>query len=279
MDQTKPRSPDVYGRTDELDARSLDAIADRLEARGEHRFFRGAIDEYMSELALAGPESILDLGCGTGASTRAIARRAEVRGPVTGIDLSQALIDRARLRAEQTGLGGRIGFRAGDAHELSLPPSSFDVVVMHTLLSHVANPGAVIAEGKRLLRPGRGRLVIFDGDYNSLTFATDAPDAGAATDLAIQMAVAAQPRVMRTMPRLLAEAGLRLTWSRGWLVADIGRPDFFAPSIPSYRILLPKAGALSEAEAADFAEALERAAEQDRFFAAANFYAFIAQID
>lgn len=52
----------------------------------------------------------------------------------------------------------------------------FDVVVMHTLVSHVAQPEAVLAEGAPLLKPGTGRLAIFDGDYASMTFATDAPD-------------------------------------------------------------------------------------------------------
>ncbi len=55
---------------------------------------------------------------------------------------------------------------------------------MHTLISHVADPASVLAEARRLLRPG-GRLAVFDGDYASLTCATDAPDGGEATDRAV----------------------------------------------------------------------------------------------
>jgi len=65
----------------------------------------------------------------------------------------------------------------------------------------------VLAEGRRLLRPGTGRLVVVDGDYASLTLATDAPEGGEATDRAVQRGIIAQPRVMRAMPRLLAEPG------------------------------------------------------------------------
>jgi SAM-dependent methyltransferase len=101
----------------------------------------------------------------------------------------------------------------------------FDVVVMHTLVSHVADSAAVLAEGRRLLRPG-GRSVVFDGDYASLTFATDAPDGGEATDALIRGNLVANQRVMRAMPRLLAEAGLDLLLSRAYVAADIGRVDF-----------------------------------------------------
>src|SRR6266699_4336217 len=52
-------------------------------------------------------------------------------------------------------------------------------------------------------------------------------------------AMVAQPRVMRVIPRLLTAAGLDLCWSRGYLVADIGRADFFAAAVASFRVLLP----------------------------------------
>ena len=68
----------------------------------------------------------------------------------------------------------RIGFRVGDAHELAgFVDETFDVVVMHTLASHVAEPATVLAEPRRLLPPG-GRLVVFDGDYASTTFGVSA---------------------------------------------------------------------------------------------------------
>jgi SAM-dependent methyltransferase len=150
------------------------------------------------------------------------------------------------------------------------------VVVMHTLVSHVADPASVLAEARRLLKPG-GRLVVFGGDYASLTFATDAPDGGEATDALVRGNLVANPRVMRAMPRLLGECGLRLLWSRAHVAADIGRMDFWAPGVASFRMLLPKAGATTAAEADAFADGLERASSENRFFAASNFYAFLAQ--
>jgi SAM-dependent methyltransferase len=176
--QTRLRSTDVYGRTLQMDEQTLGVIATRLEARRRHPFFLPAIGEYMDALALVGPEAVLDLGTGTGVAARVIAQRPEAKGPITAIDISGHLIEAAGRLAAEEGLGGRIDFRVGDAHALGLPESSLDVVVMHTLVSHLADPAAVLAEGRRLLRPGTGRLVVFDGDYASLTYATGAPDGG-----------------------------------------------------------------------------------------------------
>jgi SAM-dependent methyltransferase len=279
VNQTQLDAPDVYGRTFEMDESTLAAIAERLEARGAHPFIAGVIDDYMAGLIQSETDAILDIGCGTGVVARAIARRPEMKGTVTAIDISTHLIEMARHFAQQEELGGRIDFRVSDAHGLGLPAGGFDVVIMHSLVSHVAGPAEVLAEGRRLLRPGSGRLVVFDGDFASWTFATAATDVGEATDRAVQRGIVAQPRVMRAMPRLLGEVGLDLNWSRAYVAADIGRADFWAPSVASFRVLLPKAGTMTETKANAFVDDLERASDENRFFAACNFYTYVAQRD
>jgi SAM-dependent methyltransferase len=277
VDQTRLGTPDPYGRTFEMDEQTLAAIAARLEARGKHPFFARVIGDYMDALGLSGPEAILDLGCGTGVAARAIVRRPEVKGPpVTAIDISAHLVELGRKLADEEGLAARVDFRVGDAHGLGLPEGGFDAVVMHTLVSHVADPATVLAEGRRLLRPG-GRLVVFDGDYASFTMATDAPDRGAETDRVLHGALFSQLRVMRAMPGLLAEGGFDLGWSRAYVMADIGRAEFWASTVASLRVLLPRTGAMTAPEAAGFADGLERASAEGRFFAASNFYAFVAR--
>lgn len=279
VDQTQLRAPDVYGRTFEMDEPALSAIAERLEARGSHPFIAGIIDEYMAGLVQSPANTLIEIGCGTGAVARVIARRPEMQGPITAIDVSPHLIGSAQRLAQEGGLDDRIDFRVGDAHRLELPEGCFDVVVMHTLVSHVASPAEVLAEGRRLLRPGSGRLVVFDGDYASWTFATGAADVGEATDRAVQRGIVAQPRVMRAMPGLLAKAGLDLNWSRAHVVADIGSADFWLPSITSFRVLLPAAGTMTAVEANTFVDELERASAENRFFGACNFYTYVAQRD
>lgn len=279
VSQTQLRAPDVYGRTFEMDAPALAAIAQRLEARGAHAFIAGVIDEYMAGLIQSPADSVLEIGCGTGAVVRTIAQRPEMKGPVTAVDISPKLIELARQLATEAGLGDRIDFRVGDAHRLDLPDGSFDVVVMHTLVSHVAQPAEVLAEGRRLTRPGSGRLVVFDGDFASWTFATGAADIGEATDRAVQRGIVAHPRAMRALPRLLGEAGLDLNWYRAYAVADVGRADFWESSVTSFRVLLPAAGTMTQAEADAFVAELERASEENRFFGACNFYTYLAQRD
>ena len=188
VDQTQLRAPDVYGRTFEMDLSALTAIAERLEARGGHPFIAAVIEEYMAGLIQSPVDTVLEIGCGTGAVARAIARRPEMKGSVTAVDISPHLIEIARRLAQEGGLGGRIDFRVGDAHALDLPEVAltwWSWVVMHALVSHVANPAEVLAEGRRLLRPGSGRLVVFNGDFASWTFATEAADVGEATDRAV----------------------------------------------------------------------------------------------
>ncbi len=65
-------------------------------------------------------------------------------------------------------------------------------------------------------------------------------------------------------------------WSRAYVAADIGRVDFWAPGIASSRALLPKAGAMSQADADAFVDGLERASAENRFFGASNFYTYVA---
>jgi hypothetical protein len=56
-----------------------------------------------------------------------------------------------------------------------------------------------------------------------------------------------------------------------------GRADYCAPMIASFRVLLSKVGAMTEAETTAFVDGLERASAENRFFGARNFYSFIAR--
>jgi len=77
---------DVYRITDELDDATLDVLVTRLEVRGKHPRFGQMMREYFDAMAIDSAGSVLDLGCGTGVASRAIARRAGFSGRVTGID-------------------------------------------------------------------------------------------------------------------------------------------------------------------------------------------------
>ena len=165
--------------------------------------------------------------------TRAIAARDGFTGTVTGIDQSPDFIAAARRLAAEEGVGDRIEFVVGDAHELDLPAASFDAVVAHTLVSHVRDPLAVLAQAARVVRPG-GAVAIFDGDYASLTFGSSDPRLGAAMERAIQSTIISAPRIMRELPRLLPQAGLRLSATQAHVYAEAGSSRFLLNLAETY---------------------------------------------
>ena len=118
---------------------------------------------------LAPTAHVLDLGCGTGVVTRALAGREGFSGRVTGIEQSPALVEVAQRLADEEGVGERTEFRVGDAHALDVADASVDAVVAHTTMSHVTDPLRVLKEAARVLRAG-GVFAAFDGDYASWTF-------------------------------------------------------------------------------------------------------------
>ena len=265
---------DVYGSTDKLDDTTLDAIVTRLEARGDNAFFIQMLHEYLDEMNIDGAATVLDVGCGTGVAARSIAKRPGFTGQVTGIDLSPYLCDAAARLAEEEGLSS-VAFRAGDSRSLELADGSFDAVVLHTLVSHVDDPLAVVREAARVVKPG-GLIGIFDGDYASLTFGHADPEEGKRYDEVVMNGVITQPRVMRQMPRLLREAGLELTASRPYVLSEVGEGDFWMSLVESLERLLPASGALSAEETAVWTAGLKRDSEEGVFFASSNYYSFVA---
>jgi len=267
---------DVYRITNELDDATLDVLVTRLEVRGKHPRFVEMMREYLDTMAIDSAGSVLDLGCGTGVAARAIARRPGFSGRVTGIDRSPHLVAAATRLAGDDGVENKVEFRAGDSHSLELHDAEFDAVVAHTLFSHLDEPRTVLREIVRVVKPS-GKVGIFDGDYASLTFATDDPAEGKAADEAVIGALVTNPRIMRQMPQLLREAGLELVAAFPYVVADVGRADFWESSVKSLVKLLPKAGAMTDSQAAEWAAAMFRRSDQGTFFGASNYYGYIAQ--
>jgi SAM-dependent methyltransferase len=102
-------------------------------------------------------DRVLDIGCGSGETTRDAARRA---GPGTalGIDLSAPLIDLARRFAEREGLSNA-RFVRGDAQIHPFPAGCWDVAVSRAGAMFFGRPRTAFANIARALRPG-GRLVL-----------------------------------------------------------------------------------------------------------------------
>ena len=267
---------DPFAMTDQLDDATLQAVVARLEERGKHPVFARMMHEYLDAMHVDAAKTVLDMGCGTGVVARAIARRPGFSGRITGIDLSPSLAATATRLAGEEGIADRVEFRAGDSKSLEFGDGTFDAVVAHTLMSHVDDPLAVLREAARVARPG-GVIGIFDGDYASGAYGYADPVKGKAYDEALSSAVATSPRVMRQMPHLLRAAGLELVAAFPYVVAEIGKADFYLSSIESFRKLLPKAGVMTEEEAGVWADGLYRDSEAGTFFRANNYYSYVAR--
>jgi ubiquinone/menaquinone biosynthesis C-methylase UbiE len=113
---------------------------------------------------------IVDVGCGLGEDAAALARLVALGGAVVGVDGSQAMIEAARRR--HSGVEG-LSFEVADAADLPFDDGSFDACRIDRVLQHIAEPGPVVRELARVLRPG-GILVAFDNDWETL--AVDSAD-------------------------------------------------------------------------------------------------------
>jgi len=103
---------------------------------------------------------VLEIGSGPGEVALEIARRLPLAS-VLGVDLADAMVDRARQRARDAGMHTRVEFTLADAASLPIPDGSFDIAVSTLSLHHWAEPGAVFAELGRVLRPA-GVALVYD---------------------------------------------------------------------------------------------------------------------
>ena len=109
---------------------------------------------------LAPGERVVDVGCGAGFDTLLAARMVGPEGQVVGIDMTPAMLERARAGAEAAG-AHNVELRPGYVEELPVPDGWADVVVSNGVLNLAPDKAAAFAELARVLRPG-GRLQIGD---------------------------------------------------------------------------------------------------------------------
>ena len=118
----------------------------------------GSVVERIREaVGAAGSGAILDLACGPGVVTEALAGGTK---QITAFDATPEMLDKARQRCGKAG-HSHVQYRQGDAGELPFPADSFDVVVTRLAVHHFSRPDRVLAGVFRVLRPG-GRLVLVD---------------------------------------------------------------------------------------------------------------------
>ncbi|KQV82176.1 SAM-dependent methyltransferase [Massilia sp. Root351] len=99
-------------------------------------------------------ERVLDVGCGAGASSLALAARVGASGQVLGLDISEPLIGRARALASPD---TPVHFQVADASSAELPEGAFDILFSRFGVMFFDDPTRAFAHMRRALRPG-GRV-------------------------------------------------------------------------------------------------------------------------
>jgi len=113
------------------------------------------IEQLLTDAVVAGePRRVLDVGCGTGATTLAVARRLGAAGECVGVDVSEPMLAAARSRAEREGTPST--FIRADAQTYPFEPSSFDAIMSRFGVMFFDDAVRAFANLRRAARAGAG---------------------------------------------------------------------------------------------------------------------------
>lgn len=108
---------------------------------------------------------VLEVGCGTGEEVRYMGELVGEAGWVTGVDVSQTMIDAARQRSLGSGLP--VVFRVADAHHLDFAENTFDACGCFSVFEIVHDPAQALSELVRVTKPG-GRVAVPGPDTGTM---------------------------------------------------------------------------------------------------------------
>ena len=265
---------DLYIRIREQPREVLDTIAKSLNVRASEPAMQTICARYMGQIALSVGARVLEIGCGNGATTKLIMEYVSP-AQLVGIDPSSVFIDMAR----ETFAGEpRVSFVVGDAAATGQADAFFDLVIAHTVYSHLADPEGALAEARRVLRPG-GQLVIFDGDFATLTVALFDGDPLQSAVGAVLRHMVHAPFLMRRLPALVTAAGFNVQSVESYGYVQTTSPDFLLTLLSRGTNAAAQAGEIGQGLVDGFTEEARRRVANGTFYGAILFLSLAARKD
>jgi ubiquinone/menaquinone biosynthesis C-methylase UbiE len=219
-------------------------------------------------------DSILEVGCGAGDDSLALAQMVGASGRVVGIDAGEDMISEAKKRAENSNLP--VEFFVQDACNLDFPDNTFDGCRADQVFQHVGDPRKGVSEVIRVARPG-ARIVICDPDWETL--AIDSADKKVTRKIVnYRSDVFRSGWIGRQLAGLFKSLGLADVFVR----ADVFTITDFSLANKLWRLRdtagqACKGGAISEQDASDWISQLEEADRNGLFFGCVTGFAAVGR--
>lgn len=257
--------PDVFADITAAPPEMIDVIADVLETRAAISSQQDMLRSYLGEITFREKAKVLEVGCGTGPVCRVLATWPNV-GEVIGVDPSGPLVEKAReLASDIAGLS----FQKADGQELPFDDAAFDVVILHTILTHVPEQEKFLAEAFRVLRPN-GWLGVCDGDFSTASLQICDPDPLESCTEALVQNFVHDRWLVRKMSSLVQNAGFRVNPLKSYGLVETISPALTLTWIDRGADAMAQKGSIGR----ELAEALK--AEGRRRAESGAFYGYMA---
>ena len=266
MSDNKHTAPSAQDQFDDATSRQLEAVyltPDVVEQR----------EKIMALLGVRSGEKALDIGCGPGLTTLALAQATGASGEVSGVDIAEPMLAIARNRCAGY---ANVRFTAADVTALPYEDDSFDIALATQVYEYVEQVDQALKELARVVKPG-GRVLIVDTDWESAVWAsqddvrmrkvietwnTHIPHPQLPRDLKLRMQQAGFKEVRVEVVPLVNTSYDEQTYSVGMMTLlgnfAIGR------------------NGITEQDVADWKADARLMGEQQRYFFSLNRYVFIA---